>query len=209
MPSKYTDAQKQEALEMIKVGGSISSVHFATGIPERTLRDWRKTLRDRANCQTAEKTFSSAACRQSGAGAPTQDQPGNQDEHEENDDYADFLYIREQLMKHARQMAADLQPGEPDSSRRILALSRILDRIQWFDERLPGRLPQQTIRVEHYYDDEVQELPPWHGISQTEAGKYLTSPEYLLAAAGENSPLPTTNDEIPNAPAIIRDNESP
>ncbi|MCY4071574.1 MAG: hypothetical protein OXG60_09745 [Chloroflexi bacterium] len=209
MPSKYTDAQKQEALGMIKLGDSISFVHFSTGIPERTLRSWRNELRQQANCQTAEKTFSAAACRQSGAGAPTQDQPGNQDEHEENDDYDDFVYIREQLMKHARQIAADLQPDELDSSRRILALSRILDRIQWLDEVLPGRIPQQTIRVEHYYDGEVQEHPPWHGISQTEVGKYLTSPEYLLAAAGENTLLPSTNDDIPNAPAIIRDKESP
>ena len=66
-------------------------------------------------------------------------------------------------MKYARKMAADLRPDDPDSNRRTLALSRILDRIQWLDEILPDRIPERTIRFEYYYDGQVQEHPPWHG----------------------------------------------
>ncbi len=213
MHSKYSDAQKQEALGMIELGDSISFVHFSTGIPERTLRSWRKQLRDQTDCQTAEKTFSTAASRQSSVRAPGQNPSGddtNDNEDADNtaeDDYADFAYIREQLMKHARQMAADLRPGEQDSNRRTLALSRVLDRIQWLDELLPGRLPEQTIRFEHFYDGEVQEHPPWHGASETEEAKFLRSPEYLLGAAEGNPPPLPTQDET-NTTIDIWDTES-
>lgn len=212
MRSKYSDAQKQEALGMIELGDSISFVHFSTGIPERTLRSWRKQLRDQTDCQTAEKTFSTAASRQSNARAPGQnpsrdDTCDNEDaDSTAKDDHADFAYIREQLMKHARQMAADLRPGEPDSNRRTLALSRVLDRIQWLDELLPGRLPEQTIRFEYFYDGEVQEHPPWHGASETEEAKYYMSPEYLMGAFGEDPP-PPTQDETPNETIDIWDTE--
>ncbi len=214
MPSKYTDAQKQEALEMIELGDNISFVHFSTGIPERTLRSWRKKLRDQANCQTAEKTFSSAACRQSetnGLGQElARDHTGDNEDIDSTaeDDHADFTYIREQLMKYARQMAADLRPGEPDSNRRTLALSRILDRIQWLDELLPDRIPEKIIRFQYFYDGEVQELPPWHGASETEEAKYYRSNEYLAGALGEDPPPPPTQDENPSTPVDIWDAES-
>ena len=214
MPSKYKDAQKQQALEMIKIGASISSVHFSTGIPERTLRTWRKKLSDQANGQMAEKTFSTAASRQSETHEPGQEPPKDDTDNNEDannkaeDDHADFAYIREQLMKHARHMAADLRPGEPDSNRRTLALSRILDRIQWLDELLPGRIPDQTIRFEYFYDGEVQEHPPWHGASETEEAKYYRSREYLMGAFGEDPPPPPTQDETTNATIDIWDTES-
>ena len=63
----------------------------------------------------------------------------------------------------ARQMAADLRPNEPDTNRHTLALARVLDRIQWLDEKvLPDRIPEQTIRWEFFYDGQVHEHPPWH-----------------------------------------------
>ena len=199
---------------MIKLGDSISFVHFSTGIPERTLRTWRKQLRDQANGQTAEKTFSSAARRQSQANGPGQE-PAEDDTHDNKDadnttedDYADFTYIRDQLMNYAREMAADLRPHDPDSNRRTLALSRILDRIQWLDELLPGRIPEQTIRFEYFYDGEVQEHPPWHGASETEEAKYYRSPEYLMGALSDDPPPPYTPDENPSAPVNFRDYES-
>ena len=33
MPSKYSDQQKAEAMQMLEIGDHIGYVHFATGIP--------------------------------------------------------------------------------------------------------------------------------------------------------------------------------
>ena len=76
-------------------------------------------------------------------------------------DFEDFTYIREKLMKCARAMAADLESNQPDSNRRSLALSRILDRIQWLDEIMPERIPEQVIRFEYTSDGVQLPAPHW------------------------------------------------
>ena len=129
MPSKYSDQQKREAVEMLEIADDIAFVHDSTGIPKRTLRRWRQNLRQDPNGQTAEKTFNSSA-GQSTIPAKT--------------DIEDFTYIRGQLMKYARQMASDLRPGDVESNRRTLALSRVLDRIQQLDQVLPEKAKQQA-----------------------------------------------------------------
>lgn len=132
MPSQYTDHQKNIALEMLHIGNDIAVIHSRTGIPERTLRRWRGELDKRPDGQMAEKSFS-----------PAPDQPQEPDAHsaEQSDetisDLENFTYIRGKLMTYARRMARDLQPNAPDISRRTLALSRILDRIEKIDILLP------------------------------------------------------------------------
>lgn len=171
MPSKYSQELKNDALEMLRLGEPITFVHFSTGIPERTLRDWRQNLRERPDCQTAEKSFDPAiAARQdsisdaSGPPRPETDDGSTTDEEELSDadrDFEDFTYIREKLMKCARAMAADLESNQPDSNRRSLALSRILDRIQWLDEILSDRIPESVVRFEYTSDGEQLPAPPW------------------------------------------------
>lgn len=145
MPSKYTAAQKEDALEMIRIGDNIGFVHFETGIPERTLRRWRKRLEDDANGQKAEKIFPPAAIWPSEPTSPSED---DRQDNSTASDYADFSYIRDQLMQYARHMAADLRPDDADSNRRTLALSRILDRIRLLDQILPVKA-------------KALERPPW------------------------------------------------
>ena len=100
----------------------------------------------------AEKTISTAAIWQSEANSPTETDPlpahSNSDENDNstNTDVADLSFIRDQLMKYARQLASDLQPDDPDSNRRTLSLTRTLDRIQWLDQILPNRIPEHVIR---------------------------------------------------------------
>lgn len=143
MPSKYSPAQKEKALEMLRIGDDIGLVHFNTGIPKRTLRDWRKRLEEESNCQIAEKTIPTAA-------ADRQSEPKSTNDHD------DFVYIRQQLMNYARDMAANLQPDQPDSNRRTLALSRILDRIDKLDRILPEKAKENKSPVwQDAYDDLV------------------------------------------------------
>ena len=173
MPSKYSEQEKIEALEMLRIGDHIGFVHYTTGIPERTLRDWRQKLRASQDCQTAEKSSAPAIATRQDTHADmfypprqrqTADTDSTDDEEDHDDherDYEDFKYIREKLMLCARAMATDLQANQPDSNRRSLALARVLDRIQWLDEILPDRIPEQVTRFEYSSDGVNLPAPPW------------------------------------------------
>ncbi len=130
MPSQYTDHQKNVALEMLRNGSDIAFIHSRTDIPERTLRLWRKQLNEQSDCQIAKKSFSPASDQPP--------QPDNDPAEPSESDLENFTYIRDKLMRYARQMAGDLQPNAPDANRRTLALTRVLDRIEWLDSRLPA-----------------------------------------------------------------------
>lgn len=197
MPRKHPKDKRIEALELLSYGQSVSTVHFATGIPMRTLYNWKARFKRKQERQMARKTSETAtnpphipdsrhktadSCQSAADSrlnhAPSEQQlphtrnsgsakPESEDKPT-NTDVEDLTYIREQLMKYAREMAADLRPNEPDSNRRTLALARILDRIQWLDQILPDRIPEQTIRHVFFYDGEEHEHPPWHGATQKE-----------------------------------------
>ena len=189
MPIKHAKDKKLEALELLSYGRSVSTVHFATGIPIRTLYNWKTQLNRKYEGQVARKQAENAAnapqnresrhktsdschtiadpCHNHADenGQLPQDcqNDASTAANPENTDVEDFTFIRDKLMICARQMAADLRPNEPDTNRHTLALARVLDRIQWLDEKvLPDRIPEQTIRFEYFYDGQVHEHPPWH-----------------------------------------------
>lgn len=147
MPSQYSDLQKQHAMSMLAIGDDIGFVHNSTGIPERTLRLWRKQLNEQPDCQIAKKP-SFPPIGQSWAPYAY---PAGQNEfapidHADSATYSDlenFTYIRGQLMAFARAMARDLRPLEPESNRRTLALSRVLERIKWIDSFLPDLVKEE------------------------------------------------------------------
>lgn len=187
MPSKYSEQQKNEALEMLRIGDHIGFVHYTTGIPERTLRHWRQKLREQADCQTAEKSFAPAIAARQDTNADAffprqQHEPAdtNSTDHQEvqadaDRDYEDFNYIREKLMSCARVMARDLQPNQPDINTRSLALSRILDRIEWLDELLPDQEEEQVIRFAYTSDGVETEAPHWAMDEPNPRDAYLTA----------------------------------
>lgn len=73
----------------------------------------------------------------------------------------DFRRLRAVLMRHAQNLAANLNPDDPDINRRSLALSRILDRIHQLDNMLPSLMPEQILRHEFVYDGMVHDKAPW------------------------------------------------
>ena len=84
-----------------------------------------------------------------------------EDDDEPADNYGDFRKVRDTLMQHAKYLAENLKPDEPDINRRSLALGRILDRVKQLDEMLPSLMPEQVIRWEFVYDGMVHNKPPW------------------------------------------------
>ena len=83
------------------------------------------------------------------------------DDDEPADNYGDFRKVRDILMKHAKYLATNLKPDEPDINRRSLALARILDRVRQLDAMLPSLMPEQVLRHEFVYDGMVHDKPPW------------------------------------------------
>ena len=81
-------------------------------------------------------------------------------------------------MNHAMTLADNLLLGDAYVNQRVQALSRLLDRILVLDEILPDKEPEKTIRFEYYYDNAVQEHPPWKGAS-TEEGYMRYAEDYL------------------------------
>ena len=81
-----------------------------------------------------------------------------EDQHTDHDD---LLFIRAQLMKCARKLAIDLEAVGPDINIRSLALSRVLDRIEWLDDLLPSQENEQVIRFEYSSDGVKTEAPHW------------------------------------------------
>lgn len=141
MTSPYSEQAKRDALEMLRIGADIGSVHNTTGIPERTLRHWRQNLDEQSDCQIAEKNISPLAGKLSASYSNSVEQPipppTDPADTATGNDLEDFTYIRHKLLNCARQISRDLQPNAPDISRRALALSRLLDRIERIDSFLP------------------------------------------------------------------------
>ena len=207
MPAKtYTEEAKLKALELLRLGEPIPTIQFATGVPKSTLRRWRADLKSETLTAVAQKSFSPLTSEHSEAepaapsaldlmndfGSPTQPDaetnpcaadPESKTGDMDPDDYADFTFIREKLMQYARILAIKLVTDGPDVNRRTLALSRILDRIQWLDTILPGRIPEQTIRFEFYYDGKVQEHPPWHNAEPYDESNIITpfDPDHVIS----------------------------
>ena len=84
-----------------------------------------------------------------------------EDDDEPTDNYGDFRNVRDILMKHAKYLAKNLKPDEPDINRRSLALARILDRVRQLDAMLPSLMPEQVLRHEFVYDGMVHDKLPW------------------------------------------------
>ena len=94
--------------------------------------------------------------------------PLEDDEAATENRFEDFRKVRDILMKHAQQLAVNLQPDDPDINRRSLALSRILDQVRQLDKILPALNPgQQVIRHEYVYDGMVHNVPPWDETEQS------------------------------------------
>lgn len=87
-----------------------------------------------------------------------------EDDQDPDGRFEDFRELRDMLLDHARELAINLKPTDPDINLRSLALGRILDRVQHLDDLLPDRNPERIIRFEYVYDGLVHNVPPWKGI---------------------------------------------
>jgi hypothetical protein len=122
MPRHYTAFQKGDALQLLdSLYGDIALTSERTGIPERTLRDWRRE-RERSS-PPSPPPFS----------AP----PPPPNEVPDFEDQLDALnYIREQVMNELLNISANIGDtfAQTPPHKRLRVLSDLLDRLMKLDE---------------------------------------------------------------------------
>lgn len=161
----YTNDEKQTARRLLIIhGGDTGIVHGLTGIPRRTLYDWRAEWNDdydayfeafaqkiRTRADAADRTAILREALESDESDPAD--PG--------ESFAQFAQLRQILMQHLMTLSTDLLVGDGHINQRTIAITRLLDRVLQLDQVLPDRNPQQVIRFEFISDGKITDQPPW------------------------------------------------
>jgi transposase-like protein len=149
MPRRYTAEERAEALRSLDLyQGSIQLTSLRTGIPERTLRDWRKqrSLSDPVD-NNHQEDLSLPPEKKSSAAA-----------------IKELQDLRELLMSHVFEIAASLSQNDELVNMRAIAVSRLLDRVMKLDIQIAQIIPDgpQVFRVEYQYPDgTIHDMPIW------------------------------------------------
>lgn len=161
MPRTHPRHKKRDVLELLALDLPIHLIQARTGIAQRTLYRWKKQMRKKQQRQmakidaafVAELSQNSDFCHKSTqtrhkSPDPCQKAPPDDDQLTQNDlpdphdsqsaisNEDDLRFVRSQLMNVVREVAAGLEHNSPDLNTHSLALSRLLDRINWLDQRI-------------------------------------------------------------------------
>lgn len=197
---KYTPEDKKIVRRLLLLhGGEVGVVHQLTGIPRRTLYDWRAEWDDDYELYLdafAQKILARANAKEGVQHPSNPDVARDSASAQALDPFAQFTQLREILMGHVMTLARNLMFDDSAVNQRAQALSRLIDRILLLDDILPSKNPEKTIRLEYYYDGAVQEHPPWHGASTGEGP--IRSVENYLPESHPNykppKPIPRRDD---------------
>lgn len=141
MVRRYTQEEKDQALELlIANNGDLSLTSAETGIPIRTLENWRR-----------------AGVLPPPVISPPPPPPIPDDRLEALED------IQQQMLREARNLAYSLRETVADAplNQRVAALAQLLDRIIKLNTQLPNPTKETVFRIE-YIDPEghVHATPP-------------------------------------------------
>ena len=149
MPRRYTAQEREDALRSLDLyQGSIPIASLRTGIPERTLRDWRRRREasdpvDHHNPEEAplspEEKSSAVAIRE-------------------------LRDLRKLLMTHIFTLTTALSQDDDRVQHRSIAVSRLLDRVMKLDREIAqidanGPLVIRVVRTNP--DGTVHDVPSW------------------------------------------------
>ncbi len=151
MSTRYSSDYKSLVTRLLWMyGGNVALVSHLTGIPERTLRSWRTPV------------LFPAAIRQQHP-AERQESPVLLPEKNSETAAADDLdTLRQHLVRQALTLVASLSDDMTDAplSERVMALTRLIDRIVKLDEHNPEEY-EELIRIayeeEDFLDDDDEE----------------------------------------------------
>ncbi len=163
MSRRYTHQEKTLALQRLDDNfGNVSLTAIQTNISKRTLQEWRNERRVMAfqSGQPDPETL----LREKNIAQQQQQNPDPLSYKEENE----YAFIRNRLLQHIHAMLENLV-DEPDSAHlRVMALTRLLDRVIKLETQVQFHRHEQVIRFEYSYDNAIHSVPPW-----------LNKPEYV------------------------------
>lgn len=157
MSRRYALDHKALVLAILqKNGGDVQLTSQQTGVPARTLRDWR-----RQSLGVPPPSIFPPPPPHSPSPLVEEEQAG---EEEQPDPRDQFFQLRELMMREALTLATSLASDMAHTpvSQRASALTRLVDRILRLDDVLPRNWPEMVIRHEyHYPDGTLHDVPPW------------------------------------------------
>jgi hypothetical protein len=169
MPKRYTAQQKEDVLRCLQANdGSVMLTSIQTGVSERTIHYWRQ----RFNME--KDIVSTKLLPQKENVVPPQLQLQKEDKsmygHDTsspNDEKSDpqlteLHSLRQTIMNHIFELAADLSSDDELVSQRAIAVSRLLDRIPKLDAQIKLLdTRHKGYQIEYIYGGESHNIPPW------------------------------------------------
>ena len=176
MPKRvYTPDEKKLVRRLLLLHqGNVLIVQHLTGYPRRTIEHWRAKWDDDYDLYTdafAQNLLVRANANATALNPSSADEDSDSTVAQARDPFAQYAQLREKLMHHTMTLADNLMLGDGFVNQRVHALTRLLDRLLTLDQTLPDYEPEQTVRFEFYYDDAVQDKPPWDGASTYDGAK--------------------------------------
>jgi len=163
----YTSEQKKLARRLLIIhGGDVGIVHHLTAIPKRTLYDWRAVWDDDYDLYMdafAQKIINHADAKRRIEHTATPHETDDETSAQPQNTIAQLKQVRETLMQHVTTLANNLMLGDGYINHRVIALTRLLDRILQLEAIITKDDPEREhiVRFEYYYDGEVHNVPPW------------------------------------------------
>jgi transposase-like protein len=150
MPRQYSPDHKAAILERLHAnGGDIAITHLQTGIPERTLRDWRRAIWLHSPPPPPPPT---PTWRRQNDSTPDIAKPQPLPSSEDNvpvfkDDLDALAYLRRQIVNELVKIASAFQDSLQLVSpyQRVTILSQLTDRLMKLDAHLKPYTPREQI----------------------------------------------------------------
>lgn len=150
MSHRYTDQQKADILTQLSANfGNVALTARQAGIPSRTLYAWKR--------EQQREHPTDAALLHSKTSAPQHYTAANPDHLE-----SPYDRIRARLMCHIDHLL-DTLTDDPDTAHlRIMALSRLLDRVIKLEALTRANPDDAVIRIEYVHPDgSISDTAPW------------------------------------------------
>lgn len=162
MSKRYTNQQKADALQQLDDNdGNVMLTAIQTDIPKRTLYEWKRQRKLQA---IKDGQPASGTLQHKKSAVPPQQSAANTDQPDDDEDpyLREYTTIRKRLMDHIFTMTDSLIDDPETAHVRIIALSRLLDRVIKLEALTRKETDDRVIRIEYKYPDgTIHDRPPW------------------------------------------------
>lgn len=152
---RYTQDEKNEVLACLDFNqGDVQLASQLMGVPERTIYAWKRERK-------LQRQAVSAAVQQEKKASPQQYTAANP-QLDLNTPEAMYTHIRNRLVSHINTLLDHLMDDPDTAHLRIMALSRLLDRVIKLEAYAASEVREHTVTIEYQYaDGTIHDVPPW------------------------------------------------